>query len=292
MGSGTYSHADRMTRLIDSGFHTKTREEIFTASGMNESMDPKHIKMREARDSEEHPNSFAIIIGLDVTGSMGSVPHYLVKDGLPEIVQKIMDNGIADPQILFVGIGDHKCDQAPLQVGQFESSDELMDKWLTDLWLEGNGGGNGGESYFLAWLFAAQRTSVDCFEKRNKKGVLITIGDEPIHRAIHNADVGKIMGQGEYNDYETSVMLDMARTSYDVYHINVMGETSQGDTRQTIGCWQELLGDNAIMAQKKESVVEHIAGAVIKSYNGKMVASPVTEESEPKTEGQKEDIIL
>ena len=58
-----------------------------------------------------------------------------------------------------------KCDSAPLQVGQFESSDELLDKWLTNIYFEAGGGGNGGESYALAWYFAALKTATDSMEK-------------------------------------------------------------------------------------------------------------------------------
>lgn len=39
-------------------------------------------KIRECRDSEEHPESLPIIIALDVTGSMGMVPHSLITGGL------------------------------------------------------------------------------------------------------------------------------------------------------------------------------------------------------------------
>ena len=85
---------------------------------------------------------------------MGHVPHALVQDGLPHIMETILKKGVEDPQVLFLAIGDHTCDEAPLQVGQFESSDELLDRWLTDVYLEGHGGGNDGESYMLAWYFA------------------------------------------------------------------------------------------------------------------------------------------
>ena len=33
----------------------------------------------------------AIVIALDVTGSMGSIPHFLVKEGLPNIMKRIID---------------------------------------------------------------------------------------------------------------------------------------------------------------------------------------------------------
>ncbi|STD12570.1 hypothetical protein [Chryseobacterium carnipullorum] len=36
----------------------------------------------------------------------------------------IIQGGVPDPALLFLGIGDHECDAYSLQVGQFESGDE------------------------------------------------------------------------------------------------------------------------------------------------------------------------
>ena len=196
MGSGTYSYTRRTSRAHNVGYDSKPREEIFRERSMNNAMSPHGVGIRESRDSEEHPESLAIILALDVTGSMGSIPHYLVKEGLPLIVDKLMKAGISNPQILFIAIGDHTCDEAPLQIGQFESSDELLDHWLTTVWLEGRGGGNDGESYMLAWYFAGKHTSIDCFEKRGQKGLLFTIGDEPCLNSIGEKTLKSIMGDG------------------------------------------------------------------------------------------------
>src|ERR1700690_3760507 len=136
MGSGGYSTSDRTLRAASMGFHTKPTSEIFKEKTINTAMNPSGVKIRESRDSKEHPNSLAIILALDVTGSMGSIPHHLVKDGLPSVMEDIIKAGIKDPQVLFLGIGDHECDNFPLQVSQFESSDELLDKWLTTIYLE------------------------------------------------------------------------------------------------------------------------------------------------------------
>lgn len=142
MGGGSYSYYNASMRSHSLRSSSVSREEIFRNRCMNEEMDIKG-KTRESCDSEEHPESFPVIIALDVTGSMGMVPEKLVKEGFPEIMKKLMDEGIDNPQVCFVGIGDFTCDNAPIQVGQFESSDELTEKWLTSLFLEGGGGGNG-----------------------------------------------------------------------------------------------------------------------------------------------------
>jgi hypothetical protein len=216
---------------------------------------------REACDSEEHPNSVPIIIALDVTGSMGFVPHEMIKDGLPNMVQAILDEGVADPQILFMGIGDHECDISPLQVGQFESSDELMDKWLQSVFLEGGGGGNRGESYMLAWLFAAYRTRLDCMDERGKKGILFTIGDEPNLPKLPASAQKNLLGQGQYSDITSAQLLAQAQELYEVYHINI-GSTGSGRRKHVKDGWIQTLGDHALFVQDHHAIPEVIAATV------------------------------
>jgi hypothetical protein len=264
MGHGKYSTDNRLRRSASLGYHTKSRDEIFSQRSINNAMNPYDIKIRESRDSQEHPNSLSIILGLDVTGSMGSIPHFLVKNGLPNIVEKIISNGVPDPQILFLGIGDHECDQSPLQVGQFESSDELLDKWLTDVFLEGGGGGNAGESYLLAWYFAAFHTSIDCYEKRKQKGILFTIGDEPTLKKLPAQALKDIMGEGQYTDIASDILLEKASSRYNVFHIHVK-ETAAGSRKETIDGWKQLMWDNLIIADNHEEISGLIADTVIKT---------------------------
>ncbi len=89
-------------------------------------MDPKGLKVRECRDSGDHPDALGIMFALDVTGSMGDIPHLLAKEELPKLMKLLTACGIADPQVLFMAVGDATSDRAALQVGQFESTAELM----------------------------------------------------------------------------------------------------------------------------------------------------------------------
>lgn len=277
MGHGSYSSTARFSRAKASGYYSKSAREIFDQRNINNAMNPSGIDIRESRDSDEHPESLAIIIALDVTGSMGSIPHYLVKDGLPHIMEGIMKQGVKDPQILFLGIGDHECDHAPLQVGQFESSDELLDHWLTTVYLEGGGGGNAGESYHLAWYFAGNHTSIDCFEKRNKKGFLFTIGDEPVLSDLPMRAVKEIMGTSQASDYTQLELLDKAREMYNVYHLHLK-QGSNGRSQYVMDGWKQLMKDNLIIINRKEDVSSIVANIVTKNYQS--VGSEFIQEEE------------
>ncbi len=257
MGHGDYSSESRTLRSTTLGYRTKSAGEIFKQRNINTAMDPEGVKERESRDSAEHPNSVPVIVALDVTGSMGSIPHFLVKEGLPHMMEKIIEDGVPHPQVLFLGIGDHECDQAPLQVGQFESNDELLDKWLTDLYIESGGGGNDGESYLLAWMFAGRYTVSDHNEKRGKKGLLFTIGDEPTLKSLPASSQRAIMGKGQYSDTTAAELLEKAREKYEIYHLHI-SQAHHGASDRVKDGWKQLMGDNVLFIQGKEMVAQVI----------------------------------
>ena len=141
--SDTYDH-------LRKSYSNRTRDQIFSSRSMSSTMSPHGVLFRESRDSAEHPESLAIQVYLDVTGSMGKIPEVLVTQKLGSLMNTLIYHGIAHPQILFGAIGDHTCDSFPLQVGQFESGTQELDQWLTKIYLEGGGGGQHMESYLLA----------------------------------------------------------------------------------------------------------------------------------------------
>ena len=221
MGHGSYTSAD-WTRLKTSKKISKKSDEnnIFEKSSMDPKFDPKFIAMRESRDSEDHPDSTPIILGLDVTGSMGYLASQIAKEGLHETMMKLFSTKpVNDPQIMFSAIGD-VVDDAPLQVTQFES-DIRIAKQLMELWLEGRGG-DGPEDYPLLWYFAAKHTSTDRYEKRGKKGYIFTIGDADAHKSIDGADIKSIFGDAPV-DISIVEAAKLASEKYELFHINIIG---------------------------------------------------------------------
>lgn len=265
MGYTSYNYANRSVRADSVGYFSESIEEIFIQQKeqkVHESMKSQGIALRESRDSKEHPNTVPIIVALDVTGSMGHIPHLMIKEGLPTLVSTIIQRGIKDPAILFLAIGDHECDRYPLQVSQFESGDEELDMWLTRTFLEGRGGGNAGESYGLAYYFAANHTQLDA-TKRDQKGLLFTIGDEPFLKKYPTSALKEIMGTtvvSEKDSYSMEELLYQAMETYNVYHISV-----EHSYRDTDPAWKELLGNHLIVTKDYEKIPEIIAETVINS---------------------------
>ena len=278
MGGGSYSIDSRNTRAKAMNYHSNSIHENFTASGMHEGMNPKGVTIRESRDSLEHPNSLAIIIAMDQTGSMGYMPQELVKDGLPHIMTTIIGAGIPDPQVMFCAIGDaHNHERSPFQISQFESSDEKLDFWLTKVHLEGNGGGNGGEDYSFAHHFAAHHTSIDCFEKRGEKGFLFTIGDDKPHSSITSAMFKGYLDKGDLSEQTDEQMIKEAQKLYNVYHIHVgRNEASHNVKRR----WTQLLGENFVdcpdFTQAPQVIADIIAANAVKHSQESISLTPTS----------------
>jgi hypothetical protein len=240
MGHGNYSHSAHAAIIADRS--SAPHKEVFTQRGCHPLMNPLGLKMREARDSADHPDSLGIVFALDVTGSMGDIPQILATRELPTFMTLLTACGVPDPQLLFMAIGDARSDNAPLQVGQFESTAELMDQWLTSSYLEGGGGGSGEESYELAFYMAAQHTDLDCWVKRKKKGYLFVTGDELPYPAVSRHQVGALVGDTLDQDVPIQEVIAAAAETYHVFFLIP-------DLKRRRNCerrWRQLLGDHVI----------------------------------------------
>ncbi|NRQ34047.1 hypothetical protein HII36_19635 [Nonomuraea sp. NN258] len=219
-------------------------------------LDPYGVT-RESRDSDEHPNSLAIAVLFDVTGSMRYVPRGL-QAKLPDLLGLLLRRGYAvDPQIMFGAIGDATCDRAPLQVGQFES-DNRMDDQLGRILLEGGGGGQKRESYELAMYFMARHTSIDCHEKRGKRGYLFMIGDEMPYQQVSRKQVEHLIGDRLPGPVDLAAVVAELTRKYDAYYI-MPAETMHAGDPEVLGIWRRLLGQNVLELDDLDAVSETIA---------------------------------
>lgn len=266
MGTTSYCSTTRSLRAETLGYHTKSIGQIFEQSKTqmaHESMLPSNVKIRECRDSVNHPNTVPICLFLDETGSMDTIPHEFIKDGLPTLMETLIENGVPDAAVLFAGIGDHLSDNYPLQVGQFESGDAENDLWLSRLYLEGKGGGNGGESYPLAWQFVANYTVTDSWEKRKKKGFLFTIGDERPHKNYQksfNISLYKENAKQESTNNTLEEFLRDAQKTYHVYHLHYCHDARSDDQLKD---WQDILGENCIKVDNYRDIPKLIAKIIL-----------------------------
>lgn len=249
---------------LKKSYSTKSRGDIFKntkSRTLADELNPFGLAFRESRDSAAHPNSLAIMVNLDVTGSMGRIPEQLIRHKLGALMDTLIDHEIEDPQVMFSAIGDHISDRCPLQIGQFESGTDELNDGLAKIFIEGGGGGQNMESYLMAWLVAGRHTSIDCFEKRNTKGFLFTIGDEKSWHELNADWLKNVMGYAEAETLKAEDLLAEAQRMYHVFHIHV-NETGYKDSPDVIGYWKNLLGERALILDSHNSLAELIASTV------------------------------
>jgi hypothetical protein len=169
---------------------------------------------------------------------------------------------VEHPQILFGGVGDFIVDKCSLQIGQFESGLEMEDD-LTKLVLEGGGGGSYEESYQNAMYFFARHTSIDCFEKRGKKGYLFLIGDEKPYPKSTRREIDTLFGDTVQYDISVEDLIAECRERYTVFFIVPQQGTYHGGDPVLRERWVALLGEqNVLMLKENDAVCETIATAI------------------------------
>ena len=208
-----------------------------------------HGVIRECCDSEEHPNTIPVILALDVTGSMGKACTMCAAK-LDEIMTKLYGE-VQDVQFMMMGIGDLSYDEAPIQATQFESDIRILDQ-TTKTYFEGGGGGNSFESYTAAWYFGLHNTKLDCWN-RGRKGIIITLGDEPLCPYLPRKPLNEVLGSTEQADVDTDKLYREACEKFDIYHIAITNNSSYWRYKDEIkNSWGELLGQRLFVAESDE----------------------------------------
>ena len=246
---------------------------IYSSSSVKADFDPKNIEKRECRDSNDHPNTTPIIVGLDVTGSMGPVLSNVAKK-LNILVENILDKKpVSDPSIMFMGIGDADYDHYPLQVTQFESDVRIAEQ-LTEIYFERGGGSNDHESYNLPYFFAKNYVQTDAFTK-GRKGYIFTMGDECCPKTLTPKQVKKVFGIDMQEEISTEALINALSENWNVYHLVIEeGNFYSGRYRDHDGpkkieeSWTPILGQNLVYVDNCENIPEIIV-SILEADNGR-----------------------
>lgn len=264
MGYGTWSRADferystRMGRTVTkdgSLDHRLTDQDLFSQRCLHDRLNPKNV-IRECCDSPEHPNSIPVILALDVTGSMGTASAEVAKK-LNEVMTKLYTQ-VEDVQFMIMGIGDLAYDRAPIQISQFESDIRIAEQ-LDMVYMEHGGGGNAFESYTAAWYMGLNHTMLDCW-KRGKKGLIITMGDEPMNPYLPKEPLQKATGDELQGDIETRMLYQDAAQKFNIFHLHV----NHNPFDRYWPTVQETFGSQLQQGHLERVTVDSIADAIIR----------------------------
>lgn len=287
MGSGSFttssftSYSNSRGRAVSSsGFVTNDNlTDYYTQSRIHPDMVPYKV-MRECVDSKEHPNTIPVVLCVDLTGSMSGA-CIKTAQSLNKIMTMLYEK-FTDIEFLVMGVGDLECDHAPVQVSQFES-DVRIAEHTDHLYIEHGGGGNGYESYSAAWYFGLKHTKLDCW-KRGKKGIIITMGDEPLNPVLHKNQVNAVFGDTVEADIKTEDLYKMATEKFDIYHIAV----DDDDDMYRFYNWRidnsfkPIIGERSLKVSTIEQLPMTIVECIEDSVNGgaQIEATPNIEKSE------------
>lgn len=267
MGGGTWTRAsyDRISKAkLDGGTafayttSTKTRGDYKAHESLRVVADGKPVT-REARDSDEHPESTPIVIGFDVTGSMGENPKILLKSLKGLLGMLVRKDVVSDPQIAIAAYGDTHCDRVPLQLSQFESDNRIDDN-LDNVFIEGGGGGNSGEtSTALAW-FVARHVVTDAWEKRRKKGYFFLVGDESA-LSVTQGQADKFMGEHTQHDITPELAFGLVKEKWDTYFLLIDNYAAKWQESQKK--YEKLLGKEHVLVLQDANAAPAIIASVI-----------------------------
>jgi hypothetical protein len=278
MGGGSYSasnYAKRTATKINTGT-TFGYDRTVRSTGVfksHDELDPKldnaaGVNIRESRDNPDNPNSVPIVVGFDATGSMGGIPRVAQKN-LTNLFGLLLRKGyVENPAVSISAYGDAYYDRVPLQISQFEADNRIDDN-LDNLFLEGGGGANGGETQTLLWYYLATHTATDAWDKRNKKGYLFIIGDE-IALDLNANQVKDFIGDNQplIPDLTAKGLSEAVLEKWDVTILLVDNTTAhyQGSKK----FYEELFGKkNVIVLENADGITETI-GLVLGAKEGNL----------------------
>lgn len=276
MGCGSWNSKDYVNystsvgrRLTATGdiVSGSTAQETFKNRSLSDKLNPLNV-IRECCDSSEHPCTIPVILALDVTGSMGSA-SVRVAEKLNTIMTSLY-NDVADVQFMIMGIGDLASDKAPIQVSQFESDIRIAEQ-LDEVYFEGNGGSNGYESYTAAWYFGLYHTTLDCW-RRGKKGIIITMGDEPLNPYLPKERLSNVTGDNVQCDINTKDIFPQVQEKFDVYHLTISDRSTAYVRRGKFYAesvdksYRAYLDENHYKVATLDTLANEIVN-IVKSYN-------------------------
>ena len=261
--SGTY-HSTKSTRAASG-----VADFAYTQSATNvhANLDPKRINKKpfgklESRDSADHPESHAVLVCFDVTGS--NIDRAVdVQKKLPTLME-LLAKYIADPQVAVAANDDYTVvGTNSIQISDFES-DIRVDEHIRNIWLVGNGGGNNGESYDLLLYAAARKMVLDSVEKRSKKGYMFLYADELVFPNVLKGEVHDVFGDKLESDIPTVEIIEEAQRNFHIFVIWPRGGEDRAHEQ-----YKKLFGEENVLVSQHPNLLCELIASTVALYENK-----------------------
>lgn len=253
-----YSSGDSYS---SSGFHSSTYSDAaFTTTNVH-NLDPELLPLNRTLECK---TKNSIVIGLDVTGSMGDSAK-LLYDKLPMLWGQLEQQGyLKDFSISFAAVGDCTSDSAPFQICNYEEGKKI-DSWIKKLYIEGGGGGQKTESYEMLAYYYANKTKFTYPKASEIKPFFFIIGDESPYDSLDTAAVKQHFGTRLQSDIGTTKVFEQVKSKYNFKHIHVPysnGSEDSSENKAIEKSWKKHVGDDLIPVSEPKAVVDVILGVV------------------------------
>lgn len=264
MGYGSYRASDWAKLKNSRGISNSSSAGDIFADEFKDVYDPRFIEKRESRDSDDSPESTPIILGFDVTGSMGFLAAEIAKNSLNKTITEIYDKQpVTNPHVMCAAFTEpFRVPKAgALQVTQFEADIRVVEQLLD---LKVRFGGNTYSYDDLVWYFASRHTEIDCYNKRGKKGFIFCIGDEVC--GFQNGDrLSAAEIRATFNDeipvdqhIALKELYDETSRKYEIFHIVTHMKYRDG---KPFSSWDEFMKGRVALIKDKD--IEYLSEVVI-----------------------------
>jgi hypothetical protein len=261
--SGTY-HSTKSTRAAN---NVPDFAYTQSATSIHTNLDPKRINTKpfgklESRDSADHPESHAVLVCFDVTGS--NIDRAVdVQKKLPTLME-LLGKYVSDPQVAVAANDDCKVvGSNAIQISDFES-DIRVDEHIRNIWLVGNGGGNNGESYDLLLYAAARKMVLDSVEKRGKKGYMFLYADELVFPNVLKDEVSTVFGDKLESDVPTVEIIEEAQRNFHIFVIWPRGGEDRAHEQ-----YKKLFGEENVLVSQHPNLLCELIASTVALYENK-----------------------
>jgi hypothetical protein len=279
MGGGRWDtdtyKSDVSTRLT-SGTPDFAYSKVAEATGeVHETLRAERINNKingvlESRDSVDHPESIAVLLTFDVTGS--NISRAVVAQQKLPTLMDLLNKYVSDPQVAIAANDDFDtAGKACIQISEFES-DNRVDEHIRNTWLVGMGGGNSYESYDLLLYLAARKIVADCYEVRNKKGYMFMYADEPFPSYVRKSQVKATFGDTIQADIQISDMIEEARRKWNIFVMWPAGSSYKNAYQQYVN----LFGQESVIILQDPNVICEVVAATVGLHEGGVETSTIT----------------
>jgi hypothetical protein len=107
----------------------------------------------------------------------------------------------------------------------------------------------------------ARHTSIDCHEKRGRRGYLFVIGDEAPYRMVKRHEVRNIIGDKLQANIPVEKLIAEVQRTYDTYYV-LPKMTAHWDNPTVHRRWVQLLGQNVLRLEEPAAICELIASTI------------------------------